>query len=102
RDPLTHSTLCNACAVYMQQRHTPCPTMLIVASQDDDDTGAVLDAPHDGRECSHCHTRKTSVWRRNKNGDQVCNSCGVYERLNRAQRPVSLSPTKIKPRARKT
>ncbi|KAJ7501957.1 hypothetical protein B0H11DRAFT_1713360 [Mycena galericulata] len=101
RDPTTHQTLCNACGVYKQQRHTPRPSVLIEASQDDGDTGAVSDAPSDGRECSNCHTRNTSVWRRNKNGDQVCNACGVYERLNGVPRPASLGPAnRTRPRTR--
>ncbi|KAJ7476327.1 hypothetical protein B0H11DRAFT_2158465 [Mycena galericulata] len=101
RDPGTHQMLCNACGLYLQQRHAPRPTILIVANQDDGDTGPVSDTPYDGRECSHCHTRKTSVWRRNKDGEQVCNACGVYQRLKGVPRPESLgTPNKIKPRSR--
>ncbi|KAJ7679088.1 hypothetical protein DFH06DRAFT_505028 [Mycena polygramma] len=37
-----------------------------------------FEAP-DGPECSHCHTHHTSVWRRNKDGKQVCNACGLYD-----------------------
>ena len=41
------------------------------------------DAVYDAKapSCSHCRTRKTSVWRRSKDGAQLCNACGVYQRL---------------------
>ncbi|KAJ7731675.1 hypothetical protein DFH07DRAFT_701576, partial [Mycena maculata] len=99
RDPATHQTLCNACGLYVQQRHSQRPRELIEADQDDDDEGVSVGAP-DGPECSHCQTRQTSVWRRNKEGDQVCNACGVYERLRGTPRPLSLKRNKIKPRAK--
>ncbi|KAJ7205438.1 hypothetical protein GGX14DRAFT_522612 [Mycena pura] len=50
--------------------------------------------------CSHCHTRRTSVWRRNEDGDRVCNACGVYQRLRGKERPLALKRNKIKPRVR--
>ncbi|KAJ7508870.1 hypothetical protein B0H11DRAFT_2270457 [Mycena galericulata] len=104
RDPSTQQTLCNACGLYLQQRHAPRPPELIEADQDDDD-GAGSDAGftggvHDGPECSHCHTHTTSVWRRSKDGDQVCNACGVYQRLRGVPRPLTLKRNKIKPRAK--
>ncbi|KAJ7483267.1 hypothetical protein FB451DRAFT_1028999 [Mycena latifolia] len=98
RDPMTHRTLCNACGLYLQQRHALRPQELIDADTDEESEGSV-GAP-DGPECSHCHTRQTSVWRRSKEGDQVCNACGVYERLRGKTRPLSLQRNKIKPRVK--
>ncbi|KAJ7851194.1 hypothetical protein B0H13DRAFT_2284690 [Mycena leptocephala] len=63
--------------------------------------GEYVGAPG-GPECSHCHTHQTSVWRRNKDGDQVCNACGVYQRLRGKERPLSLRKNKVKPRAKHT
>ncbi|KAJ7499827.1 hypothetical protein FB451DRAFT_985323, partial [Mycena latifolia] len=97
RDPTTHHTLCNACGLYLQQRHALRPQELIDADNDEECEGSV-GAP-DGPECSHCHTRQTSVWRRNKEGDQVCNACGG-ERLRGKERPLWLKRNKIKPRRR--
>ncbi|KAJ7874635.1 hypothetical protein B0H13DRAFT_1531206, partial [Mycena leptocephala] len=99
RDPDTHRTLCNACGLYLQQRHAQRPQQLIDADNDDEGSESSEGAP-EGPECSHCHTRQTSVWRRNKEGDQVCNACGVYQRLRGKPRPLSLRRNKIKPRAR--
>ncbi|KAJ7309375.1 hypothetical protein DFH08DRAFT_792402 [Mycena albidolilacea] len=95
RDPDTHRTLCNACGLYLQQRHSQRPRLLIDAEQEDESDGAP-----EGPECNHCHTRQTSVWRRDKDGNQVCNACGVYQRLRGKERPLSLKRNKIKPRTR--
>lgn len=95
RDQRVSGLLCNACGLYLTQRGKLRPRELIDA---DDDTDVVREANYTGPECSHCHTRTTSVWRRNKVGDQVCNACGVYERLKGKERPLSLRRDKIRPR----
>ncbi|KAJ7088779.1 hypothetical protein B0H15DRAFT_1022305 [Mycena belliarum] len=100
RDPVTQDTLCNACGLYKQQRHAARPRELIEADHDDSGDEEDGGGGGDGPECSHCHTRQTSVWRRNKEGDHVCNACGVYQRLRGKERPLSLKRNKIKPRAK--
>ncbi|KAF4601591.1 hypothetical protein EYR40_004789 [Pleurotus pulmonarius] len=99
REPTTLKPLCNACGLYLQQRNKLRPQELIDA--DDDEEGPV-DPSGDmsGPECSHCHTRQTSVWRRSKTGAQLCNACGVYSRLRGKDRPLSLKRNKIKPRSK--
>ncbi|KAJ7224967.1 hypothetical protein B0H12DRAFT_1223875 [Mycena haematopus] len=101
RDPDTHQTLCNACGLYLQQRHAQRPQQLIdadhVGEEESDDAS---DGAPEGPECNHCHTRQTSVWRRDKAGNQVCNACGVYQRLRGKERPLSLKRNKVKPRTR--
>ncbi|KIY65259.1 hypothetical protein CYLTODRAFT_400695 [Cylindrobasidium torrendii FP15055 ss-10] len=98
RDPSTGNTLCNACGLYLQQRHKLRPQVLIDA--DVDDESEEEEGSTSGPECSHCHTRRTSVWRRNKAGEQLCNACGVYLRLRGKERPLSLKRNKIKPRTK--
>ncbi|KAF9021237.1 hypothetical protein BDZ89DRAFT_1138154 [Hymenopellis radicata] len=98
REPGTLKPLCNACGLYLQQRNKLRPQELIDADQDNDqDEG---ERPEGGPECSHCHTRNTSVWRRSKTGAQLCNACGVYARLRGRDRPLSLKRNKIKPRSK--
>jgi Zn ribbon nucleic-acid-binding protein len=35
-----------------------------------------------GVSCANCHTQTTTLWRRNNNGDPVCNACGLYYKLH--------------------
>ncbi|KAJ7186647.1 hypothetical protein C8R46DRAFT_880594 [Mycena filopes] len=98
RDPKTGNFLCNACGLYLQQRHSSRPQVLIDADNDEDESSS--GASEGGPECSHCHTHQTSVWRRNKDGEQVCNACGVYQRLRGKPRPLELRGKKIRPRAK--
>ncbi len=98
REPGTLKPLCNACGLYLQQRNKRRPQELIDADQDNDQDES--ERPEGGPECSHCHTRNTSVWRRSKTGAQLCNACGVYARLRGRDRPLSLKRNKIKPRAK--
>ncbi|KAJ7477332.1 hypothetical protein FB451DRAFT_189123 [Mycena latifolia] len=96
RNPATRLPLCNACGLYLQQRSKMRPVALIEAEKADDEPFAP-DAP----ECSHCHTRRTSVWRRSKKtGSKLCNACGVFERLRGKERPLHLRHNKIKPRCK--
>ncbi|KAJ7580562.1 hypothetical protein C8J56DRAFT_1169280 [Mycena floridula] len=100
REPVTLRPLCNACGLYLQQRNKLRPQELIDADNDDDSSDGSGDGT--GPECSHCHTHNTSVWRRSKTGDQLCNACGVYSRLKGKDRPLSLKRNKIKPRSKHT
>ncbi|KAJ7753081.1 hypothetical protein DFH07DRAFT_921522 [Mycena maculata] len=100
RDPETQQTLCNACGIYVRQRHMRRPRALIDADREDDQEFEEAESPFGGRQCSHCRARETCVWRRNKEGDQVCNACGVFERLRGIPRPLSLQHRKIRARFR--
>jgi Zn ribbon nucleic-acid-binding protein len=99
RDPSTMKPLCNACGLYLQQRNKLRPQELIDAD-DDGSTSEESDVNYVGPECSHCRTHHTSVWRRSKTGDQLCNACGVYARLRGKPRPLSLKRNKIRPRSK--
>ncbi|KAJ6534160.1 hypothetical protein B0H19DRAFT_910881, partial [Mycena capillaripes] len=97
RDPRTHQTLCNACGVYLSTRQQLRPQQLIDLDNEKPGGGG-SGSESNGLVCSNCGTRKTSTWRRNKAGDQVCNACGVYERTNGRPRPPELRTDKIRPR----
>ncbi|TFK23587.1 hypothetical protein FA15DRAFT_670407 [Coprinopsis marcescibilis] len=100
RDPSTFKPLCNACGLYLQQRNRLRPQELIDADNDSGDMSDESDQNYVGPECSHCRTHHTSVWRRSKTGAQLCNACGVYQRLRGKPRPLSLKRNKIKPRTK--
>ncbi|KAJ7663201.1 hypothetical protein DFH06DRAFT_1189597 [Mycena polygramma] len=101
RHPTTQAPLCNACGLYLQQRKTLRPQALIDADLPSPPSSPrIPDEEYTGPMCSHCKTRATSVWRRSKSGEQVCNACGVYQRLRGKERPLSLRRNRIKPRTK--
>ena len=53
--------------------------------------------------CINCGTNKTSLWRRAKDaaGTPICNSCGLYEKLHNARRPLGMRKDSILRRQRK-
>nr|5O9B_A Chain A, Endothelial transcription factor GATA-2 [Homo sapiens] len=40
--------------------------------------------------CANCQTTTTTLWRRNANGDPVCNACGLYYKLHNVNRPLTM------------
>uniref|UniRef100_A0A8R1HTS2 GATA-type domain-containing protein n=1 Tax=Caenorhabditis japonica TaxID=281687 RepID=A0A8R1HTS2_CAEJA len=40
--------------------------------------------------CSNCNGTNTTLWRRNADGDPVCNACGLYYKLHHIARPTSM------------
>lgn len=50
--------------------------------------------------CTNCGTTVTPLWRRDDNGDTICNACGLYYRLHGSHRPNKLKRSVIKRRKR--
>ncbi len=51
--------------------------------------------------CANCDTQTTSLWRRNKDGNPVCNACGLYVKLHGIERPTQMRKDKVQTRKRK-
>ncbi|KAI8081294.1 uncharacterized protein BX664DRAFT_238193, partial [Halteromyces radiatus] len=51
-------------------------------------------------ECFNCHTQTTPLWRRNPEGQPLCNACGLFLKLHGVVRPLSLKTDVIKKRNR--
>eukprot|EP00095_Tigriopus_kingsejongensis_P011946 maker-scaffold2683_size13302-snap-gene-0.4 protein:Tk11946 transcript:maker-scaffold2683_size13302-snap-gene-0.4-mRNA-1 annotation:"AGAP002236-PA" len=54
-----------------------------------------------GLTCANCQTTTTTLWRRNNQGDPVCNACGLYYKLHGINRPNTMKKEGIQTRKRK-
>ncbi|KAH3709144.1 hypothetical protein DPMN_068605 [Dreissena polymorpha] len=54
-----------------------------------------------GLSCANCHTSTTTLWRRNSEGEPVCNACGLYYKLHGVNRPLAMKKDGIQTRKRK-
>ncbi|KAM7539032.1 hypothetical protein Aperf_G00000052039 [Anoplocephala perfoliata] len=48
--------------------------------------------------CANCQTSATTLWRRNAEGEPVCNACGLYFKLHKVNRPLSMKKEAIQKR----
>ncbi|XP_042201452.1 GATA-binding factor 1-A [Callorhinchus milii] len=85
--------LCNACGLYhkMNGQNRPLirPKKRLIVSK------------RAGTQCANCHTCTTTLWRRNATGDPVCNACGLYYKLHKVNRPLTMKKDGIQTRNRK-
>merc|ERR1719266_2506629 len=85
--------LCNACGLYYKMNGTNRP--LIKPKR------KLTTSRREGTICANCKTTTTTLWRRNNNGEPVCNACGLYHKLHNVARPVTLKKDGIQTRNRK-
>ncbi|XP_028966357.1 transcription factor GATA-3-like [Galendromus occidentalis] len=88
--------LCNACGLYhkMNGQNRPLikPKRRLVSQSA---------ARRAGTSCANCKTTTTTLWRRNHNGEPVCNACGLYYKLHNVNRPLTMKKEGIQTRNRK-
>ncbi|KAI9546344.1 GATA-binding factor 2 [Dissostichus eleginoides] len=85
--------LCNACGLYHKMNGQNRP--LIKPKR------RLSAARRAGTCCANCQTTITTLWRRNGNGDPVCNACGLYYKLHNVNRPMTMKKEGIQTRNRK-
>ncbi|GBN22332.1 Transcription factor GATA-3 [Araneus ventricosus] len=78
--------LCNACGLYHKMNGQNRP--LIKPKR------RLSAARRAGTSCANCKTTTTTLWRRNQNGEPVCNACGLYYKLHNVSTQPSLSLSK--------
>ncbi|XP_022058535.1 transcription factor GATA-5 isoform X2 [Acanthochromis polyacanthus] len=86
--------LCNACGLYHRMNGINRP--LIKPQKRLQTTSRRA-----GLCCSNCHTSTTTLWRRNAEGEPVCNACGLYMKLHGVPRPLAMKKESIQTRKRK-
>lgn len=67
--------LCNACGLYSKMNGQNRPPVKHVGKKMPNNRRV-------GLSCSNCSTTTTTLWRRNNNGEPVCNACGLYFKLH--------------------
>lgn len=86
--------LCNACGLYHKMNGINRP--LIKPQKRLQTTSRRV-----GLCCTNCHTSTTTLWRRNAEGEPVCNACGLYMKLHGVPRPLAMKKESIQTRKRK-
>ncbi|KAK3839944.1 MAG: GATA zinc finger-domain-containing protein, partial [Linnemannia gamsii] len=99
RTPDRRHSLCNACGLYYKQygAHRPLNALLRPAEQKI--TPPLMTAKQ-GIECANCSQTQTPLWRKNDAGEPICNACGLYAKLHKRARPVTMRKSKISRRRR--
>ncbi|KAF3859797.1 hypothetical protein F7725_000052 [Dissostichus mawsoni] len=77
--------LCNACGLYHKMNGINRP--LIKPQKRLQTTSRRA-----GLCCTNCHTSTTTLWRRNADGEPVCNACGLYMKLHGSEPNMAPSP----------
>lgn len=96
------SLLCNACGLYLKIHKTHRPLKLRRRQQ----LNNLNKAQNTDRDrnisagCTNCGTKVTPLWRKGANGGLLCNACGLYQKLHRADRPVRYRADVIRKRSR--
>ncbi|XP_025129452.1 transcription factor GATA-6 [Bubalus kerabau] len=85
--------LCNACGLYSKMNGLSRP---LIKPQK-----RVPSSRRLGLSCANCHTTTTTLWRRNAEGEPVCNACGLYMKLHGVPRPLAMKKEGIQTRKRK-
>ncbi|XP_023338272.1 GATA-binding factor C isoform X2 [Eurytemora carolleeae] len=85
--------LCNACGLYYKMNGQNRP--LIKPKR------RLSSSRREGTSCANCKTTATTLWRRNQNGEPVCNACGLYFKLHNVARPLTMKKDGIQTRNRK-
>ncbi|XP_031726328.1 transcription factor GATA-4 isoform X3 [Anarrhichthys ocellatus] len=94
--------LCNACGLYHKMNGINRPLIKPQRRLNSDIFYMLQSASRRvGLSCTNCHTTTTTLWRRNAEGEPVCNACGLYMKLHGVPRPLAMKKEGIQTRKRK-
>ncbi|ESO86046.1 hypothetical protein LOTGIDRAFT_78934, partial [Lottia gigantea] len=90
--------ICNACGIYHKMAANGRPESKPNLTENRTQAG---NSRRMGLACANCMTSTTTLWRRNAEGEPVCNACGLYYKLHQVNRPMSMKKDGIQTRKRK-
>ncbi|PVU99228.1 hypothetical protein BB559_000899 [Furculomyces boomerangus] len=90
--------LCNACGLYyrVHNKHRTKTFKPLSNRKDSSETENFNQLT----ECTNCQTSRTPLWRRDEQGNVLCNACGLYYKLHGEKRPITLKSDVIRKRLR--
>ncbi|KAF8064401.1 hypothetical protein FPV67DRAFT_1699393 [Lyophyllum atratum] len=94
---------CNRCGLYYKVHKRPRPkSMRSTPSRVEGRTQVRRrrEASNDTAQCRNCQTTVTPLWRKDEEGNTVCNACGLYYKLHGSVRPISMKSDVIRRRSR--
>ncbi|WWC70300.1 uncharacterized protein I206_104250 [Kwoniella pini CBS 10737] len=68
--------------------------------EDETGPGSIINTGENPTMCTNCQTTNTPLWRRDPEGQPLCNACGLFYKLHGVVRPLSLKTDVIKKRNR--
>ncbi|TIB71868.1 hypothetical protein E3Q22_03037 [Wallemia mellicola] len=101
--------LCNACGLYfkLHKSHRPKSLKSTRSSAHAHPPGewpsynkVDVDMNNATTTCANCDTSTTPLWRKADDGQSLCNACGLYLKLHKSQRPLSMKTDIIRKRTR--
>lgn len=81
--------------------HATRQTVRLPPRQSKPKSTAAANNRRNGVTCANCSTTSTTLWRRNNEGNPVCNACGLYFKLHNMPRPLTMKKEGIQKRKRK-
>eukprot|EP01134_Creolimax_fragrantissima_P006783 CFRG6783T1 len=95
--------LCNACGLYFKSTGVNRPHKEFKNQErgmDGEGTGLATQATS-SPVCDNCSATETSQWRRDKEGNMLCNACGLYWKMHSRSRPLGSTRRSTTKRTRK-
>nr|XP_050848395.1 uncharacterized protein LOC127063101 isoform X1 [Vespula vulgaris] len=93
--------LCSVCGIISKMNGTSRPSIRCGKPKQSVAPVNIAGVRRTGVQCANCRTSNTTLWRRNNNGEPVCNACGLYFKLHNVNRPLSMKKEGIQTRKRK-
>uniref|UniRef100_A0A7E4VQ56 GATA-type domain-containing protein n=1 Tax=Panagrellus redivivus TaxID=6233 RepID=A0A7E4VQ56_PANRE len=104
--PTDEASLTPTTSIESSPTSTPCSASSSAPSLKSESTTSEVSRKRrhtsEDKTCSNCGTKKTGMWRRDTDGNPLCNACGQHFKKFNDHRPCQLAEKPIKKRMRKS